>query len=150
MAVLATRRSGGDDNAAVDREAIARARRRVQVEEHLADEREREVALRETLEERIVEADGPALDEGVFASLSPEEAQLVRNALTGVVLVAEPPPEGSESFWGDAEEPLEDQSADPDSLRAELEEEIARLQGELEACRARQQAYERYLQALDA
>lgn len=131
----------------MDREAIARARRRKQAEEHLAEQREREAALRNELEERIAEADGPALDERVFASLSPEEAKLVRDGLAGVVDDA-PPPE--ESFWGDEEEPWEDQSADPDSLRADLEEEIARLQGELEACRARQQAYERYLQALDA
>ena len=142
-------RPGGDDNAAVDREAITRARRRAQLEEHLADEREREAALSETLETRIVEADGPALDEGVFARLSPEDARLVRDALTDAVLVAEPPSEGLESFWGDGEEPFEDPSPDPDSLRAELEEEIARLQGELEACRARQRAYEHYLQALD-
>ena len=127
----------------VDREAITRARRRMQAEELLADERDREAALRDALEERISEADGPALDEQIFASLSPEEARLVRNGLTGV-LDDETPPD--EAFWGEEEEP----EVDEESVQAELEEEIARLQAEVEACRARQQAYERYLQVLDA
>jgi hypothetical protein len=124
----------------VDRQAIARAQRARQAREQLAEEREREAALQEALEERVGEVDGPALDELVFAQMDAAEADLVRDRLAGRAEDG-PPPE--ESFWGDDDAA---DAADGD----ELEEEISRLARELETCRKRQQAYERYLRLLGA
>lgn len=95
----------------VDREQIARARRRAQ-------------ALDALEFERILEADGWHADEAVFRSLADEDTQLLRRAE-----FAPPRPD--------------------EETREDLEEEIARLEGELAECRQLQQAYERYLEALD-
>lgn len=123
----------------MDRQAIARRRRADQVSELLADERAREQALQEELEERIAEADGPALDEEVFARMSPEEADLVRDRLVVSLDDGDDLPE-EESFWDEDEAP-----AEPGS---ELEGEIARLEEEVALCRRRQEAYRRYLELL--
>jgi hypothetical protein len=123
----------------VDRQAIARARRAKQVREQLADERDREAALQEQLEDLIGEADGPALDEQLFAQMDAEEAKLVRDGLFGMAEEAAP----EESFWSE-----EDGDGPVEEDRDELEEEIARLEREVATCRRRQQAYERYLELL--
>ena len=130
-----------DDNGRVDRETIARARRRKQAQEQLAEQRELEAALREELEERIGEADGPRLDEEAIAQMGADDAQLVRDGLAGgpADLQLE-----EETFWENAAE----DEGEPEDTEAELEEEIARLQGEIERCRSRQRAYERYLELL--
>jgi hypothetical protein len=121
----------------VDRQAIARRRRAKQARELLEDERERERALQEELEERVAESDGPALDDAVFARMEADEAALLRNRLAWIPDDG-PPPE--ESFWGE-DEPSE-------SERDEVEEEIARLERELALCRRLQEASRRYLELL--
>jgi hypothetical protein len=120
---------------AVDREAIARAERRRQALEALEFERARTAALRERLEAIVAEVDGPALDESIFAQLSAEDVDVVRPAL--------------QSDDPELLEPLDLELEDP---RAEhtawLEEEIVRLQEEIASSDGRQQAFERYLEAL--
>jgi hypothetical protein len=126
----------------VDREPIARERRRQQAQEHLEQERELETALRDQLEERVAEAEGPRLDEQVFAQMDPADAKLVRDGFAGIFDDGQP---DEQSFWPEDETWLEDE---PEDSARVLEEEIARLERELEACRRRQQAYERYLELL--
>jgi hypothetical protein len=121
---------------------MARAQRRRQVLEALEFERARADALREQLEAIVTEAEGPVLDEAVFAHMEPAEVDVVRP----VVQVVEPEPAlfEEEAWFPDAapEEP----EADP---AAALEEEIARLQGEIESSRMSQRAFERYLELLN-
>jgi hypothetical protein len=119
---------------AVDREAIARAERRRQALEALEFERARAAALRERLESIVVELEGPALDEAAFAQMTPADVEVVRPALQSV----------------DAEPPDPDREAENEreTTIAWLEEEIARLDEELASSSRRQQAFERYLDAL--
>jgi len=120
---------------AVDRDAIVRAGRRAQALEALEFERARGAALRERLEAIVVELEGPAVDATVFARMAPEDVDVVRPALQ-----AEEP---------DPLEPLEDELEDEVSeQRAWLDEEIVRLQAEIAASGRREQAFERYLDAL--
>jgi hypothetical protein len=121
----------------VDRVAIARAERRRQATEELEFERDREAALREEIARLVLELEGPRLDEEVFAQLSPEDVGLVRGALQG-----EPVETAEEDGW------FELGDEDPEAERAELEAEIVRLQGEIAASIRRQEAFERYLEAL--
>jgi hypothetical protein len=107
----------------VDREAVARARRREQALENLEFERERETALAGQLGDIVIEAHGWRTDQELLSQLEPEEARALRDA----DFVALPPDE---------------------SQAAELEEEIVRLEGELEECGLRQRAYARFLEAL--
>ena len=120
---------------AVDRESIARAERRRQALEALEFERARAAALRERLESIVAELDGPALDAAIFADLAPGDVEIVRAALQSDE--AEP----AEAFDGELEDPREQQ-------KAWLEEEIVRLEEELASSDGRQQAFERYLDAL--
>jgi transcriptional/translational regulatory protein YebC/TACO1 len=122
----------------VDREVIARGERRRRIEETLEEERGREQALGERLEEVVAEGEGNRIDEQAFARMDPEDVALVREALE------EP------SFFDD-EEHTDFLALEPDEQdQTEVEEEIARLQGEIAASRRRQLAYERYLEALDS
>jgi hypothetical protein len=109
---------------------MVRRQRRRQVGVMLEDERGREEALAERLEEVVAEADGPRLDEEILGRLDPEDATFVREVL-------EPAP------------PFEDEESDPGD-DAWADEEIARLQDEIAESRRRQLAFERYLSALDA
>jgi hypothetical protein len=120
---------------AVDRKSIARAERRRQAFEALEFERARAAALRERLESIVAELDGPAIDDAIFAQLAPEEVEVVRPALQGDE--AEP----VELFEVELEDPEDDKAA-------WLEDEIVRLQEEIESSGRRQQAFERYLEAL--
>jgi hypothetical protein len=119
----------------VDRESIARAGRRRQALEALEFERARATALRERLEAIVVELHGNAVDEAVFAKLTPEEVEVVRPALQA----EEPEPVD----W--LEDGLGDDAFDQSAW---LEEEIVRLQAELASSSRREQAFERYLDAL--
>jgi hypothetical protein len=122
----------------VDREAIARAGRREQALAALEFERARGAALRERLEAIVVELEGPAVDAAVFAQLTPEDVAVVRPELQA----AEPEPvESVESVEGELEDAAAEQTA-------WLEEEIVRLQAEIAASSRREQAFERYLDAL--
>jgi hypothetical protein len=120
----------------VDREVLARAGRRRQVLEALEFERDRETVLVEQLEHTLAEADGPGLDETVFAGMEAGDAEIVREALLG--------PQDEFADEESALEPEPEYEPDPN----EVEEEIARLQEELADCRRRQQAFERYLSGL--
>ena len=122
----------------VDREAIARAERRRQALEALEFERARAAALQERLEAIVAELDGPALDAAIFARLAPEDVEIVRPALQGVEET-----EPAEVLDFDVE--AEDSHAEH---LAWLEEEIVRLEEEIASSDGRQQAFERYLDAL--
>jgi hypothetical protein len=127
----------------VDRDAIARKQRRQQAVEALEFERERVQGLTEQIEAIVAEREGPRVDEETFARMAPEDVETVRALLDPASV-----PELDEEDWlggfedADAgEEPVEED--DP-------EEEIARLQDEIAASRRRQEALERYLDALGA
>jgi hypothetical protein len=123
----------------VDREAIARRERRRRIEEALEDERGREEALVERLEEVVAEGEGNRIDEQAFARMDPEDVALVREALE------EP------SLFDEGEEDADFLALDPDEKdQNEVEEEIVRLQAEVAASRRRRLAFERYLEALDS
>ena len=119
----------------MDRESIARAERRRQALEALEFERARAAALRERLESIVTELDGPAIDEAVFAQLAPEDVAVVRPALQS-----------------DDVEPVESFEIELDETESDtttwLEEEVVRLQEEIASSSGRQQAFERYLEAL--
>jgi hypothetical protein len=128
----------------VDRDTIARRRRRGQVLEALAFEREREAALVEQLEDVVLEEEGPRIDREAFALLQPEDVAVVRGLLDG---------------WSESDEDEADEleadffaglEAEADEPAPEEEDEVARLRGEIESSRARQRALERYLEALAA
>jgi hypothetical protein len=121
----------------VDRQAIARARRREQALEQLAFEREREEALREQLHEIVTEQLGAQVDEEAFAAMSAEDVEVVRAALGQ---------DEAESIEEDRDEsPL---WADEDGEEEDVESELARLESELQECGRRQRALERYVEAL--
>jgi hypothetical protein len=124
----------------MDRLAIARAERRRQAVDELEAERDREQALRDQITRLVVELEGPRLDDEIFARLAPGDVELVRPAIQGG-----PALEGIEPEWIDSDEPWRDEEAE----RAELEAEIIRLEQEIAASKHRQQAFERYLAALD-
>jgi hypothetical protein len=130
--------------AGLDRDAIARGRRRAQALEALEFERERERALRAQIEQLVVEADGPQIDAQAFSRLDPDDVELVRGVLAGA------------EFEGDDDVVFaeEDRDARSETQPADEEDpselELARLQGAIEASRALQAALERYVAALDA
>ena len=126
--------------AGVEREAIARERRRSEAVEHLAFERDREADLRDQLEELITEQHGSAVDDSAFANMLPEDVKVVREALVG---------SGDEPEVDEVEAALSDWPDEGVDDTDDVEAEIARLEAELADCRRRQQAFERYLQALD-
>jgi hypothetical protein len=127
-----------DYGGGVDRQAIVRAQRRRQATDALEFERARAEALRDQLETIVVELDGTATDEAIFAAMDPEQAAVVRTELYG----EEPEPLGDE--WALPAEEEADPVLDP----AEREAEIVRLQAEIEGSIRRQQAFEAYLEAL--
>jgi hypothetical protein len=124
----------------VDREAIARGERRRRVEEALDEERGREEALVERLNEVVTEGEGNRIDEQAFARMDPEDVALVRELLEEPSLFDENEEEAADFLALEPDE--EDGSA--------AEEEIARLQAEIAASQRRRLAYERYLEALDS
>lgn len=121
----------------MDRDAIARSQRRRQIEEARAEEKARELTLAERLEEVVTEHEGARVDEQAFARMEPEDVALVQEALDAPV------------FFFEDEDELVEPDSDEDA-EAEAEAEIVRLQGEIAASRRRQQAYDRYLEALDS
>jgi hypothetical protein len=123
----------------VDRDAIARSQRRRQVEEALDDERGREAALAERLEEIVAEEEGPRIDERAFARMQPDDVALVREALETPSLFEED--QDDPEFLAVEGEALE---------RVGVDDEIARLQEEVADSQRRQLAYRRYLEALDS
>jgi hypothetical protein len=122
----------------VDRVAVARAERRRQALEELEFERGRAEALHDEIARLVVELEGPRLDEEVFARLEPADVELVQGSLQDG-----PSTDDGDDEWFDPD------ADDPEALRAEAEEEIRRLEAEIAASTRRQEAFERYLDALD-
>ena len=121
----------------VDRVAIARAERRRQALDELEYERERAAALQEEISRLVLELEGPRLDEEVFARLAPADVELVQGSFQSGLTA-----DDVDEEW------LELEADDPEELRAEAEEEIRRLEAEIAASARRQEAFERYLEAL--
>jgi hypothetical protein len=121
----------------VDREAHVRAARRRQALDALEFERDREEMLTVELEDTVAGVDGQRVDADVFAQMSAEDVRLVRAALGDESAVVE-------RVNRDDLEPL----VDIDAVNHELEEEIARLEGELASSRRAQAALERYVEVL--
>lgn len=125
---------------------MARAARRRQAEEALAFERDRAEALRDEIERLAADLEGQRVDEEAFARMAPEDAALVRT-------VIQPPDLPDDEFAADEtwelyeDEPVAGEQADP---RAEIQDEIARLEEEAAACSRLQTALEQYLEALNA
>ncbi len=127
----------------MDRDAIVREHRRQRALEALEFERDREAAVLEQIGEVVAEEGGPRIDCEAFAKMSPEDVELVRDAL---VDRPEPVEEDEDEF-------LEPNLISPDAAEEEdehegVEEEIARLERELASSRRSQRAFERYLDAL--
>jgi hypothetical protein len=120
---------------------MARNQRRRQVEEALDDERGREAALAEQLEDVVAEIEGPRIDERVFERLAAEDVTLLREALQMTSPLDEEEDEPAAAM-------LDVEAEGPDTGGADSE--IARLQDEIADSRRRQLAYGRYLDALDA
>ncbi len=129
-------RHGLDYLCRVDRDAIARAQRRRQALEALEFERDRAATLREQLEAIVTELEGPRIDEAAFATMAPEDVAVVRPAVQPVGL------DGPEEEW------LQIDEGSPEPDPEEIEAEIARLEDEIASSRRRQEAFERYLEAL--
>ncbi len=109
----------------VNREEIAIRRRRQEALDSLAFERERELALTQRLEPLVRDVEAWRADELAFASMEGEDAETLRRI-------------------GFTMKPL------PEPGASQREAQIAELAAQLEDCRARQQAYERYAEALRA
>jgi hypothetical protein len=124
----------------MDRLAIVRAERRRQAADELEAERDRATTLRDEIARLVADLEGPRLDEETFAHLAPEDVELIRSALQG-----EPEIEDTDAEWLDSDQPWRDEEAE----RADVEAEIVRLEQEIAASKRRQQAFERYLAALD-
>jgi hypothetical protein len=114
----------------VERESIARSERRRQALEALEFERSREAALRERVEAIVVELDGAAVDAAAFEQMRPDDVDVVRSALQ------------------DDEPAVDEAGEEAEEKAAWLEEELARLGDEIADSGRRQQAFERYLDAL--
>ena len=127
---------------AVEREEIARDRRREQAREQLEFERERESMLLDQLADVITEQLGPELDEAAFAQMAPADAAIVRAALGTPTDGLEEDAVDDYAGWADVG------GADEADAEADMEAEIARLETELLECRRRQRAHESYRGAL--
>jgi hypothetical protein len=130
--------------AGLDRDTIARGRRREQALDALEFERERERELTAQIEQLVVESEGARIDAEAFSRLDPEDVELVRGILEGHSLEGE-----EEPFFGD-DGLIDLEPADEDDAENEDEIEIERLGAEVESCRRLQVALERYVAALDA
>jgi hypothetical protein len=128
-----------DYRGAVDRDALARAALRRQAEDSLAFERDREEMLTVELQDLLADAAREEIDAAVFSAMAPEDAVRVRVALGTV-----------ESVDWDYVDEAEDDEPEVDDAVGVDEEEIARLQGEIESSRRSQVALERYLELLGA
>lgn len=127
----------------MDRDAIVRSRRRDQALEALEFERERERALGHQIGAILLEEDGPRVDEEAFGRMEQTDVALVRELLG----------DGDSGVDEDGDALMEDPDAwlgDDDGEPPVHEDEIERLEDEITRCRERQQALERYVEALDA
>ena len=109
----------------MNREQIAIRRRRQEALDSLAFEREREVALTQRLEPLVRDVEAWRADKLAFDRMDDQDAQTLRRI-------------------GFTMKPL------PEPGLSQREGQIAELVAQLEDCRERQQAYERYAEALRA
>ena len=116
--------------------------------DELEVERDRAVVLLEERSRIIVELDGAGIDERVFAKMPPEDVELIRGALQGGPVVEG---EGLEDEWLEltGDEAGGNDEAWAAELREDNEAEIVRLEEEMVLSRRRQEALQRYLDALD-
>ena len=126
----------------MNRDAIARERRRREAVEALEFEQQREAALREQIEETILEEERQRVDREALAQLDPAEAALVREIL-GTDDEEDEDLEEWDEMFADFEEEDEDAAGD-----AGAGDEIGRLNAEIEDSRSRQRALERFVDAL--
>lgn len=133
----------------VDRTATARAERRRQVTEALEDERGREAALRQQIDAIVLDLEGPGIDEAAFATMAPEDVEIVKGSFAGGAAMEL---EGLEAEWIEfiGGEGGTEGWRDHEAERQELEAEIARIEQEIAVSARRQEAFERYLEALGA
>lgn len=134
----------------MDRDGLVRRVRRRQALDALAFERDRAALLTEQLEETVASLEGARVDAAVYAQLSPDDVQLVRAALRDsdheeAVFDDDADAEASPDDADDAQE--DDDAVEADDAQ-EDEEEILRLQGELDGSGRLQAALERYLDVL--
>lgn len=122
----------------MDRDALARAGRRAQAEEALADERQREAALRRQVAEVVLEQEGSRIDAETFAALDAEAAERVRSALGLFDAEIDDDPFGDELYVTLEDEPEE-----------RAEDELARLEEEIASSQRTQRALEEYIAALE-
>jgi hypothetical protein len=133
----------------VDRDAIARGQRRRQAEEALEVERDRMAMLEGQIEELVAELIGARIDDEAFAAMAPEDVETVR-----AVIDPRPEYELDEEWPADEDETREGEAAENEPApeiedpTAETEAEIERLQAEIAISRQRQQALQRYFEAL--
>jgi hypothetical protein len=121
----------------VDRDAIVRSRRREDALEALEFEHQREQALAGQIDAIVVEEDGSRVDEQVFARMEPDDVALVRELLGNGGRMTD---DDGDDWPDEAGDEANDADAD----------EIARLEAEIAECRRRQQALERFIEALGA
>ena len=129
----------------MDREAIARGQRRRAAEEALEVERDRMEMLEGEIEDLIAQLHGGAIDEAAFATMQPDDVETVRE------LLGPQPDFEVDEEWVPNEHDTFEEAAEPEleeDPTAELEEEISRLESEIEVAKQRRQALERYLEAL--
>jgi hypothetical protein len=143
----AGRAAAVDYLAAVDRDAYVRAARRREALDALAFEQDREAMLVEQLEDVLAETAGPQLDTHLFTQMSSDDAVLVRVALGQDLGTERDDGAGPDE---DALEPSLDHAADEADIseQDDVEDEIARLQSELESSRRVQAALGQYLELL--
>ena len=118
--------------------------RKRQAEDALQFERDREKTLEEQIELVIGEAEGRKIDASVFAQMSPEDVEIVKEEL-------DPTPHaetGDGTGYFERDDLFDDfvlgEGPDPN------EEELRRLSEEIEECRRRQRAFEAYIAALES
>jgi hypothetical protein len=133
--------SAAEYRSLVDLRSVARSHRRRTVIEALDFERSRESALRAEIEEVVAELEGPDVDEETFARMRPEDADIVRRSLLGA-------DDGFEEQF-DEEWPSESEESEAEADREAQLAEVARLEEEIAESQRRQEAFERYLEALD-
>ncbi len=127
----------------MDRDSIARERRRAEVLEALELERDREAALRDQIGDTVLDEERARIDGEALSRLEPEDAELVREILHADDGLGDSVDDEWEEFLTGLGEDLE-----PADEAETAEDEVARLTDEIAESQARQQALERFLEAL--
>lgn len=131
----------------MDRDAIARERRRREALDAIEFEREREAVLRDQIEEIVLEGERERIDGEALARLDPADAAVVREILgdDGDAVIEPDDADEWESDFVDLDDELDVEDEDDGDAMAD---EIGRLQGEIAESQRRQQALARFVSAL--